>query len=386
MNHLLMFLVLILLGMQSVEARPSVEACPAGHTITKTFASGSRWSLCWTIRNEEGLVLSDVKYQAVGSSLTRILGEASLSQIQTEYDDASASDFLVTDSGLGGTNIQTLTNEMCEGGTLHQNQGREVLCETYRPDGYIYRYRNSQYKTGNKLDIFSVSTVNSHEYIVRWRFLENGTIEPSVGLTGYFSKTTGNTENGWTVTNQDKVASSFVNHYFWRLDFDLANNAENDIIEEIISTPSSSRLRKTKSTQTVSREKSDSLLPSLKKFWRIRDQSVQNDNGKPISFEMILLNYAQQSNGNTSSPWLKQDVFLTNYNACERFAVDNPIDNCGSNVSEFTNSENINSKDIVIWYRAAQHTLPRDEDFSAASPQWSSFKLLPRDWTASNSL
>ena len=99
-----------------------------------------------------------------------------------------------------------------------------------------------------------------------------------------------------------------------------------------------------------------------------------------------MLNYAMQNKGNTSSPWLKNDVFITRYNACERFAVKNPTNNCGENVSEFVNSQNTNAKDIVVWYRLTHHTLPRDEDFSPAAPQWSSFILLPRDWTSTNSL
>ena len=101
---------------------------------------------------------------------------------------------------------------------------------------------------------------------------------------------------------------------------------------------------------------------------------------------MVMLNYAQQSKGNSSSPWLKNDVYITTYNACERFAVNNPTNSCGSNVTEFVNSQNTNAKDIVVWYRMAHHTLPRDEDFSPVAVQWSSFILLPRDWTSTNRL
>jgi len=371
--------------MNTAEARPSGSSCPAGHTISKTFSSGASWEMCWQIRDQEGLVLSDVSYKPVGRTARRILGEASLSQIQTEYDDGSAGQFLVTDYGLGGANLQTLSNQMCEGGQLHQNAGRDVVCEVTEAAGHIYRYRNTQ-RQGEKLTVFSVSGVEAREYIIRWHFLENGTIEPAIGITGRFNKTTNDANAGWRVTAQNKIATSFVDHYFWRLDFDLADDSSNDMIEQIKSVPSSDRTTKSKQAQTISRELAASLTPAEKKFWRVRDSSVTNRSGKPISYEMVLLNYGQQNKGNSASPWLKNDIYITQYKACERFAADNPSNNCATDVSQFVNAQNTNAKDLVVWYRLTHHTLPSDEDFAAAAPQWSTFLLLPRDWTSTNRL
>jgi primary-amine oxidase len=380
-----LFVAPLLLAMNVAQARPNASACPVGHTISKTFSSGAAWDMCWEMRNEEGMVLTEVHYKPVGKPRRRILGEAGLSQIQVEYDDGSPDEFVVTGPGLGGSHIQTLNSSMCDG-RLHKDAGRNVVCEESGAAGYIYRYKNNIRRQGSKLDVFSVSAVDSREYIIRWTFLENGTIEPSVGLTGQFTKTTSNDQAGWKVTAQNKIASSFVNHYFWRLDFDIASDSGNDVIEQIKSVPSATRLTKTKQTRTISSELADSFTPAEKKFWRIRDDSVKNASGKSISYEMVMLNYAEQNKGNSSSPWLKNDMFFTRYNACERFAVNNPGNNCGTNVSEFVNSESINAKDIVVWYRLTHHVLPRDEDFSAAAPQWSTFILLPRDWTSRNRL
>ena len=378
-------LVALFLNMSAAEARPSAGACPVGHSLSKTFSSGARWDMCWETRAEEGVMLSEIYYKPAGNTSRRILGEAGLSQIQTEYDDGSADQFLVTQLGLGGSHLQTLTASSCDG-QLHQDLGRNVLCSITRPSGYIYRYRNTTRRQGSKFEVYSISTAGSREYIIRWTFLENGTIEPAIGLTGQFTKTTSNVNAGWQVTSQNRIASSFVDHYFWRLDFDIANDSSNDIVEQIKSVPSTNRLTKTKQTQTLSTELAASFTPAEKKFWRIRDQSVTNASGKPISYEMVMLNYAMQNKGNGNYPWLKNDVYITRYNACERFAVKNPTNNCGENVSEFINAQNTNAKDIVVWYRLTHHTLPRDEDFSPAAPQWSSFILLPRDWTSTNSL
>lgn len=390
LKAIFLFTILLNLSMTSVEARPTIEECSIGHSISKTFASGVAWDLCWKILDKEGLVLTSIHYKPVEEIRRQILGEASLSQIQTEYDDGSPSEFLVTDFGLGGNQIQTLTTAMCKGGRLHNDKGKSVLCERYQPAGYIYRYDEGAHRQGNKLTLFSVSSVGSREFIIRWNFLENGTIQADIGIAGQFSKQTTNESAGWKVGINNKIMASFVDHFFWRLDFDLDTDSSNDIIEQIKSVPSPSRLRKTKETQTISSELAASFVPAEKKFWRVLDGSETNRAGQPISYEMVMLNYAQQNKGNSPSPWLKNDIYITRYKECERFAVNNITDHsmsdCGNNVSEFVNAENTNEKDIVVWYRLVHHTLPRDEDFYPATIQWSSFILLPRDWTSTNLL
>jgi len=375
-----------LLGINVTHARPNTSSCPTGNTISKTFSSGAAWDMCWEVRDEEGVVLSDIYYKAVGKPRRRVLGEAGLSQIYTEYDDASATEFVITESGLGGSNLQTLNAAMCPGGQLRSYNNRNVLCEATRANGYIYRYKGSTRRLGDKLELYSVSKANDREFILHWNFLENGTIEPKVGLTGQLNKTTDNASSGWLVTSDNIIASSFVDHFFWRLDFDLASDNGNDIIEQIKSVPSSDKLTKSKQTETESSEFAATFTPLDKKFWRVKDQATLNSANQPVSYEMVMLNYSQQNKGNRTFPWLKSDLFITQYNSCERFAIQNPSDNCGENVSEFVNSENINAKDIVVWYRLAHHTLPRDEDFTPSTVRWSSFQLLPRDWTSVNSL
>jgi len=288
---------------------------------------------------------------------------------------------------LGGSNLQTLKPSMCEGGTLRSHDGRNVLCEVTKPSGFVYRYRNDTSRQGSKLELFSTSNVNSREFILNWSFFENGSIEVGSGLTGQFNKTATNSDYGWQVTAQNKIATSFTDHYFWRLDFDIASTNDNDIVEQIKSSPSADRLTKSKQIQTITRETASKLAPASKTFWRVKDQNIVSSSNQSISYEMVLMNYGQQSYGNDNTPWLKNDVFITRYDACQRFAVQNPTNNnCASDVSRFVSGQNINSQDVVFWYRLASHTLPRDEDFSAALTQWNKFILLPRDWTSRNSL
>ena len=119
---------------------------------------------------------------------------------------------------------------------------------------------------GINLSCLVFRKINYRELILRWTFLENGTIESGVGLTGQFTKTTSDSAAGWQVTAQNKIATSFVDHYFWRLDFDIASDNGNDVLEQIESIPSADRLTKAKQTQIVSTESAASFNPEDKKF------------------------------------------------------------------------------------------------------------------------
>lgn len=378
--------VLITFFAKTSVARPNIESCPSGHTINKTFSSGAEWSLCWEEKNNEGIVLSNVRYSTPGNNLRSVLGEASLSQIQTDFDDGSAKLFSVTSTGLGGGSLLDLSSQDCPQGQLIENNGKSVLCNTTKSMGLIWKNGN-QHKQGDLLEIFSISKVGSVRYIVRWKFFENGIIEPAVGISGTLTKQGSNPKYGWLVGNSNQIAVSFTDHYFWRLDFDIDGDGSNDLVEQISSIPSADRQKKSKVIQSIQVESSFSLNPTNKVFWRVRDGSEQNSSSGFISYELGLLNYAHQGKGNNQEPWLNNEFFTTLYDPCERFAVKNSTQNgCAENVSQFVNGQNINVKDVVTWYRASYHHLPRDEDLSQIPIRWTSLKLIPRDWSPANPL
>ncbi|WP_028488698.1 hypothetical protein [Thiothrix lacustris] len=355
-----------------------------GQALSKTFASGASWNLCWTARQAEGIVLSQVTYKAPNNAARRVLGEAALSQLETALDDGSVTPlFLTTEAGFGGNNLQTLTTQDCAGGTLHADSGRNVLCATTRSHGYSYKYTTQ--RQGQLLELASHSQIGSRNYSVRWRFYENGAIEPSVGLSGELPIVDASAaQYGWPAMASGKIATGFTDHALWRLDFDLDTSNANDVVEEITSTPSTDRLKKTKAVTTLSTETGRSFDPETKRFWRIRDGILSNGSVGQLSYELVPNHYDQSRANSSNAGWLAQDVFFTRYNACEKYATNNPTSNCGGNTSQFTNGENINQQDVVVWYKQSYHHLPRSEDSNRISTVWSSFQLLPRDWHSTN--
>lgn len=379
----------IVLGLawnSSAQASPDNTSCPTGQSIQSTLSTGASWSMCWQARDEEGIVLSNIRYQAPGESERRVLGEMSLSQIQRNYDNGSPSQYIVTDSGLGGDNFIALTANDCVSGSLKSVAGKKVLCQNTQDAGIIYKYDEEQAVSGQLLSLTSASQVGNHSYIQEWLFHENGIIQPRIGLSGMLDKTGTDARYGWPIQADGTVGIGFVDNYFWRLDFDLGSDNSNDTVMQIVNNLSVTRETRTKSVTAISTESSRNFSPEVKRTWVVRDSSETNGFA-PISYELVLLNYAQQAVGQNAEPWLAKDVFFTQYKACERFAVSNPTSNgCGSDVSQFVSGDSLNASDVVAWNRLSYHHLPRDEDDNLIGTRWNQFKLLPRDWHRRNPL
>ncbi len=373
------------LWMGVVQARPAVPACDASHSIVQNFSSGAAWSLCWEERDAEGIVFTRVHYQTPDGVSRQVLGEAALSQVVVTPDDGSAIRYSVSDAGLGGANLKALGVDDCPAGTLVESNGRPVLCRNTAPMGYVYKYYSEQ-KQGQLLELSSVSQSGGLNYILRWQFLETGDIQPILGISGNLDDFTTNASHGWPVTADGKIATGLSFNLYWKLDFDLASTSGNDVVEELKSIPSADRRRKTLVKSVLATEASLATDYENKKFWRVYDSALSLGAGRPISYELQPLSYGQrgagQANASTAS-----DLYVTRYKACERFAVDNPtVPACGASVADFVSGENINRKDVVLWYRQGYHFLPRDEDENMIGTHWNGFVVTPRDWNATNPL
>ncbi len=362
--------------------------CLQGHKISHTFTSGAAWDFCASFPTQEGLEISQAHYTPPAQTRRRVLGQASLSQLETIFDDnRSRPLFLVTQVGLGGEHLLNLTPNDCPDGILYtQRDERPVLCTRSQTFGYQYKYEQSY--QGHFFEVFAISQPDTRTYTLRWRFYENGIIEPALGMSGKLPKLEAeNTQAGRIVTASGTWGSSFTDYAGWRLDFDLGQSPTNDIIEEITSTPTPSRRQKETAITPITQEIGRKLDPETKRFWRVRDSNETNANGRPISYEIVPSQYHHSTTNVRGRLWLNEDIYFTEYKACERHASNNPVESgCPtSNVKDFTGNQTyINSSDIVVWYKQNRHYLPRSEDGALIGMTWISFQLLPRDWQASN--
>ncbi|MFZ1568889.1 MAG: hypothetical protein WAT29_08735 [Thiolinea sp.] len=376
---------------QSVYAAPNSTKECNGVRLETTFQSEASWSMCATLDNNEGLVINQLNY-GVASLERRVLSKASLAQLETVFDDnTSPPAFRVTKEGLGGSKTITLTADDCPQGKIYPDtQGRKVICARTQKDNLLYKYSYQAQRQESFFEVFSISQITSFQtYTQRWRFYESGVIEPSVGFSGKLPRfAPANLGFGRAVADSNEWALGFSSYLGWRLDFDLGKNPNNDIAEEITSTPSASRRQKTLSTTNVVQETARSLNPELKTTWRIKDGDETNASGQAISYEIVPSQYHQSASNVRGRPWLKNDIYFTRYHECEKYPSDNnAIGGCPRNVLQYLqNKEPIEKADLVVWYKQNYHYLPRSDDSDYISTEWVGFQLMPRDWTANNPL
>lgn len=390
-KHSLKFIVFYCFCTNLQAAPNSLDAC-SGAAIQTTFESNISWSMCITLDSKEGLVINQLRYGATANIERRVLSKGTLAQLETVFDDnTTAPNFRVTRDGLGGSKAISLDSDDCPNGKLYSDaNGRDVICARTQDDGLLYKYAYQAQRLGSFFEVFSISQVNAFQtYTQRWRFYEGGVIEPALGFSGKLPRfAPANLGFGRAVADSNEWALGFSNYMGWRLDFDLGKDPNNDIVEEITSTPSASRRQKSLSTQVLTQETARSLNPELKKTWRIKDGDETNASGQAISYEIIPTQYYQSASNVRGRPWLKNDIYFTKYHECEKYPSDNaPTNSCSRNILQYIQDEELIEKtDLVVWYKQVYHYMPRSDDSDYLSTDWVSFQLLPRDWTANNPL
>ncbi len=387
MKMVLVFLIsaLAFIWQTSLSAAPDPGYTCQGNTIRKTFPSGALWKICWTIKDKEGLSLSQIHFKAPGGYYRRVLGEASLSQVQTNFNDGNtASIFITTQIGMGGDRTQTITRKTCKGGKLYAENGRNVMCARTLPKGYLYKHKTQ--RQASAFELSSYSQIGTRNYQLRWMFHENGIIEPAIGLKPYSQKPAKySSPYGRSDGQNSKTNTNFTDHYLWRLDFDIGDTHADDSVREVSSKPSQDRRKKYKTVDTLQTEVAKRLSPENKTFWNIFDGSIAHPGIGPVSYDIMPSSYDQSGANNSNQSWLDHDVYFTRYNRCERHMANNKV-GCGDNVTDFIrNNQAITQTDIVIWYKQSNHYQSSSEDTNKTAPRrWTSFQLIPRDWNAKN--
>ncbi len=372
-------LLAVLLALGGRAAGAAGAPCTSEFLVDWTFANGARWQFCWEERAKEGIVLHDIRYQAPGEELLlMVLFQANLAQVHVPYDDNAARFHDLSDYGLGSYFLLDLDPEDCPDGTLLTNNGKDVLCQTVAPRGYAYKYGSTQ-RQGEALTLFSVSQIGEYNYVPSWRFDDDGAITPAIAATGRLQLHSSDPSFGWPLgTGDSDFGTNHAHNIYWRLDFDL-DDAADDLVEQIDFTTPGASTRPMVLTP-VGTEAALRVHPARLRFWRVLDTTSFNKDNHEISYELQPQS-SHTFRGPSYEPFTLNDVYVTQYNACELYASHNPTGGgCGENVSEFVNGEAVT--DLVLWYGVTFHHVPRDEDEPNMPVHWLEFNLTPRDWTA----
>ena len=365
--------VILSLAPGNAHAQPN---CSSLSRITHDFNNGASWDMCWESRIRENLVLSDVHYTPPGQDAIKVLGSARLSQLHVAYDDSDVTYNDVTQYGLGGSYLLTLTQADCPNGELLDIQTRPALClwQTQADNGYRTPSRAA---AAESINLFSVSQVGAYAYIVSWTFYDDGSFEPGVGATGALQRSSNDTDLPFGRVLQgdpDTLWLSHTHNYYWRLDFDLGSSASDDVVSEL-RYALDAQGRRIQESEVFTTEQARRIDPAAQQVWRILENAETNAAG----YQIEPVRNGHRFERKTVEPYTEFDFFVTVGNDCERFASQNARFNpdCLNHVLQFVDDQSLVDQDIVLWNRVSFHHTPRSEDQRHMHTHWDDFLIKP---------
>lgn len=376
-------IIVILVALLTIFSIPNTALadgpdCAADSRITESFDNGAVWDFCWESRIRENLILRDVYYTPPSGEPLRVLSSARLSQLHVAYDDSDVTYNDVTQYGLGGGYLLTLTEADCPNGVLLAVQTRPALCQWRTQADTGFRTASRANKT-DSLNLFSVSQVGAYAYIISWTFHADGAIEPGLGATGALQRSSDKTELPFGRTLSGDPDTQWLSHthsYYWRLDFDLGVNATDDVVSEIRYETDNKGHR----TQTIDRftaETARRVNREQQATWLIGE----NDEPDAKAYTIEPIRSGHRFERIDIEPYTDFDFFVTVANDCERFASQNARFNpdCLNDVLQFVDGQPTENQDLIVWYRVSFHHVPRNEDQRHMHTHWDGFVIEPRN-------
>ncbi|CAL9591469.1 copper amine oxidase [Streptomyces sp. enrichment culture] len=383
------------------QAAPAPAAdCSAAYRIQHKLPGGTTWGMCWRYDSKAGLVLEKISYQPKGETKPiRVLNSARVGQIHVPYDDGSVEYDDLTGFGFA-QGLVNLKPAECPGGTIKTVKVPDAwgdpnvkgLCTTTRARGHAYRMQgdtaNKVYQAqGRDLLVYTVNQVGWYEYMTEWRFQDDGTVTMNVGATGSLSYEDYDAGDGrgWPIGKGDRAkATSHSHNVFWRLDFALDGSTKNTVeqYDSKVSAPVAGNRAPTTRTTRVKVAKELAADAKNYRWWRVVSARGKNKDLHPRSYEIV----PGTSTKYPGRSYTRHDMYVTQYNACEKFASHNP--GCptgqGNSVDKWVNGQALTHP--IVWMNVGFHHIARDEDQQPMPVHWQGFSIVPRDVTAMNPL
>jgi primary-amine oxidase len=404
-----------LIPMPLREVKPLQVSQPDGVSFT---LSGRRiWWQNWDMRigfnHREGLVLHTVGFHYAGR-LRPVAHRLSFAEMIVPYRDPTADHYRRTafDIGEWGLGFMTTSLELgcdCLGeiayldAVVHDSRGEPVMipnaiCIHEEDNGIGWKHvderAGSESRRARRLVISFHVTVANYEYLVYWRFYQDGSIECEVRATGimvtsYFPD--GRQPRFGTLVDRRTYAPFHQHFIVARLDLDVDGPANTVYATESVAAQTGEgdpyglglTIRDTPlRTESEGRQDYDW---SVQRGWKIVNDNVANGLGTPVGYKLVP--------GGTFPPLLDQGspafrraevightLWVTPQRdderwPCGEFPVQSERDD---GLPRWTAQDRpIENADVVLWYVFGIHHITRPEDWPVMPVDIVSFWLKP---------
>jgi primary-amine oxidase len=419
--------------------KPILTSQPEGpsFTVQDGEVTWQNWQFRFRLDPRVGPVVNLVTWNDDGKRRS-VLYEGSVSEIYVPYMDPEetlnsrayldAGEFFAS-SDMGGimeplqSGIDCPNHATFFSGTFFDENGSplvrpELACLFERVSGdpswrhFEGRTEAVAGRPSRELVLRTVATVGNYDYLLDWRFEQDGSIVVGVGATGVLEvkavkdqradlqlsdKLAGKDPDGNDVEFGQLVApgTDGVNHdhfFSFRLDLDVDGVNNSLMVDKLVpyKLPDTALGRKyiwAMKPEMVKTENEAKFDVSLEHpaMWRFENEGVKNSLGQASSFEIMP--------GETgisllpSSDWPQKraafsehSLWVTPYDPNERYASGvYPTGSKGEDSLPAWTAQgrNIMNTDIVAWYTMGFHHVPRPEDWPQMPIMWHTFRLAP---------
>jgi len=394
-----------LTGMPMREVKPLEITQPAGvgFTLEDRLLTWQNWQLRVGFNHREGLVLHQVGFSDAGR-LRPVAHRLSFAEMVVPYRDTSPDHYRRTAFDIGEWGLGFMTTSLALGcdclgeiiyldAVVHDSRGEprtipNAICIHEEDSGVLWKHvdgvTGAQVRRARRLVISFHVTVANYEYLVYWRFYQDGNIECEVRATGIVVTSEASSSASGTLVDQRTYAPFHQHFIVARLDLDVDGPANTVYVTE--SRPAAGlglTLHETP-LRTESEAKQDYDW-ATQRSWKITNPSKQNGLGVTPAYKLVPSGAIPHLIDPSEPVFRRAEVightlWVTPYREDERWPCgDFPTQSeRDTGLPVWTAADrSIENTDIVLWYVFGIHHIPRPEDWPVMPVDIVSFWLKP---------
>ncbi|MBV8973962.1 MAG: primary-amine oxidase, partial [Sinobacteraceae bacterium] len=358
-----------------------------------------RWSMRLGFNPREGLVIHTLGYQD-GDRRRPVAHRLSFAEMVVPYRDPSDDHKARTafDIGEWGLGFMTTSLELgcdCLGeisyldAVVHDTRGeprtiRNAICIHEEDDGVLWKHvdavAGAEVRRARRLVVSFHATVANYEYLVYWRFYQDGSIECEVRATGIMvTSSFADDEPPTCGTLVDERTYAPYHQHFIVVRLDLDIDGESNTVHMTESEPlpvgaenphGLALVQRSVPLRTEQEGKQDYNWHT-QRAWKVVNAASVNGLGSPVAYKLVpgASFPAMMDRGSPifqRAQVIGHTLWVTPYEPDERwpcgeFVVQSERDR---GLPEWTaQNRSIENTDVVLWYVFGIHHIPRPEDW-----------------------
>ena len=397
------------------DLRPLEIAQPDGvsFSVEGNHLEWQRWSMRLGFNPREGLVVHTVGYED-GGRVRPVAHRMSFAEMVVPYRDPTADHMRRTafDIGEWGLGFMTTSLELgcdCVGdityldAVVHDSKGeprtiKNAICIHEEDDAVLWKHvdpvAGTEVRRSRRLVVSCHATVANYEYLVYWRFYQDGSIECEVRATGIMVTThfAENAQPEYGSLVDERTYAPFHQHFIVaRLDLDVDGESNTVHMTESEALPISPEnpdglaiVQRSTPLRTEEEGKQDYDW-GTQRAWKVVNPGMRNGLGAPVAYKLVPGGCFPAMMDPSSRVFRRAQaightLWVTPYSEDERwpcgeFPVQAEVD---AGLPAWTEQNRpIENTDVVLWYVFGLHHVTRPEEWPVMPVDTVSFWLKP---------